>query len=279
MVESMIKLSIIVPVYNAAQNLRQCLDSLRSQTLTELEVILVDDHGQDNSMVIIQDFITSNHLEASWHIVATARNGGPGLARNEGLKHAKGEYIVFADADDWLEPQMMEYLYRNAQQFDADISSCDAILDYEDGLHSYMRNPKVPAGELSKSHRRYILRNYVSNFTTMLLRREWLLQNGISFPNSRSGEDSSFVGQCYLSCRKIVQNDRLDYHYRIHSDSLSHRKHVYRGHEKKIAFQALIDYARAKGLLPAYRWTLYWIYFKKAIVTSVSDYIVSITAR
>ena len=273
------KVTIVLPVYNVAPYITECMNSIYAQTISNIEVFWVDDHGIDESIALLKQFIAHYRLQSTWHIISTPCNSGPSVARNMAIQQAKGEYILFVDADDWIESPMLEHLYRNAKQYDADISSCNAVLDYEDGHHTYWRNPQVPVGELTKSNRRYLLRNYVSNFTTMLFRRDWLLQNGIVFPLARSGEDSSFVGQCYLSCRKIVQIDNLYYHYRIHSDSLSHRKHIYRGQQKRIAFRALIDYARAKGLLPTYRWTLYWVYFKKAVVTSALDYIVSIMAK
>ena len=272
------KVSIIIPVYNVASFVTACMDSLRAQTMQDIEVIYVDDRGEDNSVRIIADYIDSHHL-SSWHIVEMPENGKPARARNYGLSFATGEFVMFIDADDWIELNTVELLYNNARQYEADISSSAAILDFEDGSHRVLYNPSVGSGEITDKQRTFLLRHYVSNFTTMLFRRSWLQENGITFPLSFSGEDSSFMGMCYLVCRRIAQiNDPL-YHYRIHDDSISHRKHVYRGRQKKIAFRALNDFARTKGLLTKYRWTLYWIYFKKAIVTSVLDYIYPTVAR
>ena len=266
------KISVIIPVYNVAPYIMDCMESLRAQTMQDFEVIWVDDRGQDDSIQLITDYIQSHDLPSSWYIVTMPENGKPARARNFGLSLAKGEYVLFIDADDWIEPNMFEVLYSHALLYNADISSSAAIMDFTDGTHRIMYNPHVGNGELTESQRSYLLRHYVSNFTTMLFRRSWLQDNEISFPLSYSGEDSSFMGMCYLMCRRITQIDEPFYHYRIHTNSISHRKHVYRGKQKKAAFRALIDFARAKDLLSTYRWTLYWIYFKKAIITSVLDY-------
>lgn len=273
------KVSIIVPVYNVAAYVTECMESLRAQTLQDFEVIWVDDRGQDDSIQLITNYIKYHTLQESWRIVTMPENGKPAKARNFGLTFATGEYVLFIDADDWIEPTMLATLYAAAKQQNADISSAAAILDYADGHHTMWYNPPIGNGAVTAGKRRYLLRHYVSNFTTMLLLRSWLQENKIEFPHSYSGEDSSFVGMCYLMCRRIAQTDELLYHYRIHDDSISHKKHVYRGAQKRIAFWALIDFARTKGLLSTYRWTLYWVYFKKAIVTSFLDYISSIVGK
>lgn len=273
------KVSIIIPVYNVAPYVTACMDSLRAQTMQDIEVIFVDDRGTDDSVQMIADYIVLHGLQSAWRIVTMPENGKPAKARNFGLSFATGQYVLFIDSDDWIEPHMVEILYNNACQYDADISSSAAILDHADGSHRVLYNPSVGSGTLTDRQRRYILRHYVSNFTTMLFLRSWLIENDIVFPHSYSGEDSSFMGMCYLMCRRIAQIDQPLYHYRIHEDSISHTKRVYRGAQKRIAFRALLDFARTKGILSRYRCTLYWVYFKKAVVTSVLDYIYPTVAR
>lgn len=275
----MTQLSVIVPVYNVASYITECMDSLLAQTMPDIEVIFVDDRGTDDSVQIITDYIASHGLQSSWRVVTMRENGKPAKARNYGLSFATGQYVLFIDSDDWIEPQMVEVLYNNACQYKADISSSAAILDHADGSHRVLYNPSVGSGTLTDRQRRYILRHYVSNFTTMLFLRSWLIENDIVFPHSYSGEDSSFMGMCYLMCRRIAQIDQPLYHYRIHEDSISYTKRVYRGAQKRIAFRALLDFARAKGILSRYRFTLYWVYFKKAVVASVLDYIYPTVAR
>lgn len=270
------KVSIILPVYNVAQYVVRCLDSLLSQTLLEIEVIFIDDKGNDNSIEIIQNYIASHHLEANWRIISSYRNNGAALARNLGLSVAQGEYVAFVDADDWIEPNMMQTLYDTALKHQADICSSAAILDFPNGLHKTMLNPHVGSGAITSHKRKYLLRHYISNFTTMLFRRDWLNAHQLQFPHASSGEDSSFMGQCYLVANTIAQLDDIFYHYVIHSTSISHRKGVFRGKEKHKAFAALFHFARHNQLMQQYRGTLYWIYIKKVIISSIVDYIKSI---
>lgn len=271
----MYKVTVIVPVYRVASYIGRCMDSLRGQTLAEVEVLLVDDCSPDESVALVNDYIVRNHLETDWHILHTPYNSGPGVARNIGIAAAGGEYIAYVDGDDWIEPQMLESLYAMAKRQDADLSSSAAILDYPDGSHRLMTNPVVGCGEVTEAKRKHLLRHFVSNFTTTLFRREWLRENGITFPSSMSGEDSCYMGMCYLMCRRIAQCDTPYYHYIIYPESTSHRRHVYRGREKRKAFGALLAYAQKQGLWEAYKGELRLIYLKKAVLTSIIDYIKS----
>ncbi|MDY4850490.1 MAG: glycosyltransferase [Paludibacteraceae bacterium] len=267
------KISVISPVYNISRYLTSCMDSLRGQTLREIEVLFVDDRGTDNSVEIIHNYIKAHSLQDKWRVITMPENGGPGAARNMGIQEATGEYIAFVDADDWAEPAMFEVLYNAAKATNADLSAGATSWDYPDGHHSIAVNPYVGTGILNKSKRRFLLRHYISNFYSMLYRREWLIRNGISFPAARSGEDSSFMGQCYLVAERIAQCDEPFYHYVIHADSISHKRRVWRGREKRKAFRAMLAFAKAHHLLSDYRLTLYWIYFKKVIATSLIDYL------
>lgn len=265
-------ISIIIPVYNVAPYIERCLDSIANQTLSDLEVILVDDHGQDDSITIARNYIQTHHL-SNWRIIETSTNSGPGIARNIGIENATGEYIAFCDADDWIEPTMYEQLYTQAQTYQAQISSVAAILDYPDGSHQQMTNPYIGCGEISTKQRKYLLSHFVSNFTTMLFRREWLNQYSIRFPDARSGEDSSFMGQCYLVAQRIAQINQPLYHYVIHTDSISHRQYVWRGKDKRKAFGALIDFAKRNELWTTYRSALRLLYIKKALLTPIKEWL------
>ncbi|MCQ2334877.1 MAG: glycosyltransferase [Paludibacteraceae bacterium] len=269
-------ISIIVPVYRAEKYIVRCLDSLRTQTFSDIEVLLVDDQGGDNSIVIIQQYIQSYHLDKTWRIITMPTNSGPAAARNAGIHEAIGKYVAFVDCDDWVEPCMMTSLYEQAEQNNADISSSAAILDYPDGTHRLMENPKVTNGEIAIEDRKFLLMHYVSNFTTMLFRRDWLQENEIYFPDSHSGEDSCFMGECYLVARRIAQCETPFYHYMIYTQSISHRRGVRRGKQARIAFHTLLEFACKKGLMPVYWMQLYCIYIKKGILTPIRDYLKSI---
>lgn len=268
--------SIIIPVYNVAKYVVRCMDLLSTQTLSEIEVIFVDDHGQDQSINIIQQYITTHQLSEHWHVLQTPNNQGPGAARNIGINASKGEYIAFVDADDWVESNMMQMLYRLACMHQADVATCSAIMESDDDKQLLLTNPIVQSGIITRDRREYLLRNYVSYLWTMLFKRELLTQHNILFPHTRSSEDSAFIGKCLLMANSIAQTPIPLYHYVVHPNSISHRKGVFRGKDKHESFASMIQFAKSNQLISQYRVTLYWVYFKKVIITSILDYIKSL---
>lgn len=260
-------LSVIIPVYNAAPYIVRCMDSLRAQTLSGIEVLLVDDHGADDSIRLVQQFIREHQLEEDWHVLATPSNSGPGLARNVGLDAAVGEFVAFCDADDWVDPTMYELLYDKAWTTHAEVVSCDAYMHIGETV-KVLSNP-------SYRDRAYYLSHYVAYLWTYLFSRSFLQQESLRFLPIRSSEDSCFIGEAILTTNLVARVTQPLYHYVVYPDSISHRRHVWRGGEKTAAFEALNDFAKTSGVWSQYRWYLRWVYFKKALLTSAVDYIKS----
>lgn len=111
------KVSVIVPVYKAEKYLNRCVDSIRNQTLEDIEIILVDDESPDNSPAICDEYIKTDARIKVIH----KKNAGAGLARNSGLEIATGEYVGFIDSDDYIDCQMFEDLYDSAKKYDAQL--------------------------------------------------------------------------------------------------------------------------------------------------------------
>lgn len=114
----MVKISIIVPVYNSEKFLEKCINSIINQTLKDIEIIFINDGSTDKSL----DILKSYELKDSRIKVLSQNNTGPSCARNNGLKIAKGEYVGFVDSDDWIDLDFYEKLYITAKKYDADIS-------------------------------------------------------------------------------------------------------------------------------------------------------------
>lgn len=114
------KISVIIPIYKAEKYICWCLDSVLAQTYKDFEVILVDDGSPDNCPQICDEYVKKDIRVKVIH----QKNGGAAAARNTGLDNADGEYISFIDADDWLEPNMLEKLVGIAEQNQADIVKC-----------------------------------------------------------------------------------------------------------------------------------------------------------
>jgi len=119
------KVSVIIPIYNAQEYLRTCLDSIRRQTLYEIEIICVDDGSTDSSMSIIQEY---SSLDSRIIVLSSGQNTSAGEARNLGMKYSSGEYLSFLDADDFFDDDMLEAAYLQAKKHDTDIVLFDADL-------------------------------------------------------------------------------------------------------------------------------------------------------
>ena len=121
-------ISVIIPVYNCEKYLTQCIESVLNQTFQDFELILVDDGSHDSSPDICDNFRQKDERIQVIH----KPNGGVSSARNEGIKVARGEYITFVDSDDYIEEEMMEYLYGQAQEHLADIVVSGLLMEYWD---------------------------------------------------------------------------------------------------------------------------------------------------
>ena len=266
----MCKLSVIIPVFNASQYIERCLQSIEGQTLSDFEVLLVDNRGTDDSISVAESFVArSVRKDICYRFVATPENNGPAPARNLGMQLAKGEYVAFLDADDWVEPEMYEMLYENAHG--ADMSCCAIQQDFADGrAPRVLENPVFPKSELTISARKRLLTRFAAHFTAYIYRREMIASHGIVFPDSRSAEDSSFLTCCLLSATRVAQTNKAMYHYVIHQGSLTGRK-VWKGGDKRRSLRAMLDYARRQGLMQTYRLQLYYIYVKKAWIVPILE--------
>ncbi len=120
-------LSIIIPVYNTGDFLHKCISSVLSQTLSDFELILVNDGSTDNSGQILDEYAKKDNRIKVIH----KENQGVSAARNDGIKEACGEYIGFIDSDDWIECSMYEKLYSLAKENDAEIVMCDTVSVFE----------------------------------------------------------------------------------------------------------------------------------------------------
>ncbi|MBO4242104.1 MAG: glycosyltransferase [Clostridiales bacterium] len=140
-----IKVSVIVPVYNTAEYLRQCLDSIVGQTLQEIEIILVDDGSTDNSMEILREYESKDPRIKVLH----QENKYSGVARNTGMKVAKGKYLVFWDSDDYFKPEALRLMYEQCEKDNAQICICGGRQFFEEQQFEcpaprYIRKKEIP---------------------------------------------------------------------------------------------------------------------------------------
>ena len=209
-------ISVIIPVYNTAPYLEKCLDSLCAQTAVDIEFILIDDGSTDGSIDILKKYANRDNRFK----VITQKNSGTASARNRGLKEAKGEFIGFADSDDWIEPDMFQCLYeKHISDPDADIVQCSYVHEYPEKGVSIPSDNSVIIKMLEKSN------GHLSGAESLLLedatvwnriyRRSMLEQNNICFKEEMiCGEDVYFHWTALISATKITAIPHCLYHYR-----------------------------------------------------------------
>ena len=122
-----VKISIIVPVYKVEKYLDKCVNSIVGQTYKNLEIILVDDGSPDNCPAMCDEWAQKDSRIKVIH----KKNGGLSSARNAGLDACTGDYIGFVDSDDWIEPDMYEYLLNIGMKNNADVSRCEFVIEAE----------------------------------------------------------------------------------------------------------------------------------------------------
>ena len=267
------KVSLIIPVYNAGAHIEACLDSVLAQTLDDLEVILVDDHGKDDSMDKARQKLANYTGHQHFRFTATTANAGPGAARNHGIQQATGDYVAFLDSDDHLAPDFCQRLYEAAVHADADMAFGAISFDLPDGSSSVRHNPTVQDGSFEGKAKRAYLRRFKSYFTTYLYRRNLLIGNGIGFPDTHSAEDSCFLICSLLATRRIAGDDLALYHYTIHPASTSQRRDPERWKNRIASFRSMEAFAREKGYYPPYRGVIRLLVLKKGWLLAFHDYL------
>lgn len=183
----MIRVSVIIPVYNIRNFVGDCIRSLLSQTMQQgVEYIIVDDASVDGSFDIVTDLVKGN---PDFRVVRHERNLGLPSARNTGLSMATGEYVLHCDGDDFMEPEMVEKLYECAVRNNADMVWCDWYLSFADS-ERYMKQPTSTNGHDAVIN---MLRGSMKyNVWNKLSRRS--LYDGLTFPAGRSmGEDMTMI--------------------------------------------------------------------------------------
>lgn len=203
-------LSFVVPVYNAAQYLPECLDSLLAQDISDYEIICVNDGSRDASPEILRQY-AAEHGNIR---VINKENGGVVSARNAGLSAAQGDFIWFVDADDFLLPNILGFLKDKAAE-----TACDRLI-----VGGYQFTDRLTDEEIALSRQMKLPINsqwYDSVVWRSLLRREFLLENGLNFryPELTHGEDGLYMYEVGLCAPKSVEIKLALYCYREHSGS------------------------------------------------------------
>lgn len=219
------KVSIILPIYNVADYLEKCFDSLVNQTLKDIEIICVDDCSTDNSAQIIQKY---SKYDKRFVYYRQRRNQGPGAARNKGIKLAKGEYLMFLDPDDWFENETCELAYNRIKSNNNDIVLFNYNIYYEeDGNIEYKDIYTEAFKDVIDNHKIRLYEDLANNYIKtasiwlQIYNRDFIIKNKITYPNLYHAEDVPFYVKAMICADTVSFINKPLYNYRLRSDSLT----------------------------------------------------------
>lgn len=221
-------ISVIVPIYKVEKYLERCVESLRNQTLSDLEIILVDDGSPDRCGEMCDAFAEKDSRIRVIH----KENGGVSSARNAGLDAATGEYITFVDSDDYIDACMYERMMEKAEQYVCDVVMCDCYK--ENGTHSQLYTHNIRSGYYSEQQLReeyyphlLMMENVeypatISNW--LLLFKRKLIEKIRYVEGVRYSEDLLFGAQLMYRARSFYyMKGQAYYHYVLNPQSATHR--------------------------------------------------------
>ena len=212
--------SIVVPVYNTERFLVQCMDSIVNQSLKNIEIICVNDGSTDGSLDILNRYERQDNRV---HVI-TIKNQGGGVARNEGMHLAQGEYITFLDSDDFFEPCFIEELYKKAKKDSLDVAVCRCD-QYDNSTGNYIPADFSIRKDLLPKKEIFNIRDVEKDFFHLfvwwpwdkLYRREFIAKHQLQFQALRSTDDLFFVCTAVLLAERVGVSEDVWVHHRINN--------------------------------------------------------------
>lgn len=208
-------IDIIVPVYNTAEYLNRCIASIASQTLSDWHLILVDDGSTDSSPEICDQWAEKDNRITVVH----KANSGQADSRNKAIAMCKAEYIGFVDSDDWIEPDMYDFLIKSMRQHDADIAVCQHFTDFTDRCVCRSTGDATEVIDHDTAHR-LIIRDRIQSYIWQMVFKRTCLSSRM--PEHVCYEDYAVLPKWFDNVRRIVRSQRPLYHYRMRLSSVVH---------------------------------------------------------
>lgn len=264
------EISVIVPVFNTSKYLARCLDHLKQQTLSNIEIICVDDGSSDDSLKILEDYSSCDRR----FVVVSQEHQGVAAARNTAIEHASASYIMNCDSDDYFDPDMCLFMLETIKEYDVDVVLCSMEITY-DVKKELQENAKENFGlkYIGKIavDQEMMLTNDVS-LCNKIYKRNIVTQNKISFPIGLHFEDAYF-NDIYLSRSKYAYFLHLPlYNYIRHESSIMSATYK----NKDIGFDHLLiiyktwEYLENSGLQNEYR-SFFWKRFFRYLILSLKN--------
>lgn len=247
-----IRVSVIMPVYNCADKVGKAINSILKQTLIEIEVIIIDDCSSDHTQEVLQKY---TERDSRITVIHMEKNSGPGAAKNKGIMAARGEYLSFCDADDWIEGDMLRAMYEASEKGKMDIILCGYSQDTLDqGKISVDTRKNIYMSSLVLNSTLEIIKEIpmidakkmFSFAVNKLYKRQLILDNKIFFSGKMFGEDYDLNIDCFPNAKSLCIVEPCYYHYvKSNSESLTEKyiPDFYNNiRERYIAMRSLLTY-------------------------------------
>ena len=248
--------SVIVPVYNAKQYMKRCLDSLANQTLKEIEVLLIDDGSTDGSEMLCDEYGEKYSNFRVFHTI----NSGVSSARNLGIEKARGEYIAFVDADDTVDLDFCEILFHALVETGSDVAACPLKCEYNVNYKNLEMQPEIPEYVTYKGSRNILesitsSKDSVEGYVWNKLWKKSLIGTHRFDEKVSMCEDFYFTWETLKGAKKACVCRAAMYHYLIKTDSLSHCGETKKYESALLVHEKIIEEAQtiAPGCVPVLR--------------------------
>lgn len=251
------KVSVIVPIYNVEKYLEKCINSLLSQTLEDIQIILVNDGSKDNSGNIAKEYEKNNKDRV---IYVEKENGGLSDARNYGLKYATGDFIAFLDSDDYIEKNAYEEMYNKAIEENADYVECDFIWEFHNKIRVDKQYPYKNKKEML-SFVRVVAWN-------KLIKRQLITDNNLEFPKGLRYEDVEFTYKLIPFINKFAYVDKPFIHYVQREGSIANVQNE-RTAEIFTVLDNVIEFYKKNNIYEEYRDELEYNYARYLLCSSL----------
>ncbi len=239
------KVTVIIPVYNTERLLNRCLESVVRQSLSDIEIICVDDGSTDGSPALLDSWA---ERDARIRVIHQT-NGRQGKARNAALRVARGEYVGMIDSDDYIPEEYFERLYSAATEADADVAICGIVKQKPVGERVVIAFDRVEVVRDADAKLRVCHCPPEFHPVNKLYRRAMLERLGLRFKEGVPYEDVMFVTRAIVECDRVVTVPNVHYYYVLNpSSTVKSRQTATKQAQKYEAHRDMVEYVEAKGL-------------------------------
>lgn len=245
------KISVVIPIYNVAPYLKECLDSVINQTYQNLQIILVNDGSTDESEDIAKEYLNDGRIE----LICT-ENGGLSRARNIGLSRANGKYIYFIDSDDYIDLNFLEEMVGIAIEYNIELVCNEQIVYFDERSTKVQKPCKMP--EILVPNTQNIMIG--GSVWRCLFTQELVKRSGVRFIEGKIYEDEGFLYMIFPFCKQFALYCGKPYYYRQRQGSIINSNKNFRSYDLLDIFEAIYVFYKENGLLSRFDPPYFFLY-------------------